>query len=193
MHPSEPESLALLVNVRHAIAKNLFYLFADEEYFPAFVGLPDDFGHVLNETTMLFFPMTQVLFCSLALADVGDNPADCVYVPSRIEEGKLVDDARVQAIGLLGDFLKFDWNAHLEHLEIVGAESEGLFAREDLLVLPAFDVFLAHPKSLFELPVDEQVSSVNIFEKDHVRTIVQKRLKLLVAFPQRRFHALALA
>ena len=99
----------------------------------------------------------------------------------------------MQPVFLSGDFLKFHGDTRLEHLEVVGSKSDGLFSGEDLLVLLASDLLLAHLKRSFEFLVDEQITPFHILEKNHVWAIVQKRLEPFVAVLQRLLDAPALA
>src|SRR2546426_12513280 len=125
----------------------------------------------------------QLRFQALTLGDVGGDPANRVHRSFRIAQRELRNDAGVKLVLVAGDFLELQRHAGLEYLEIICAERGRLLWRKNFVVCLAQDLLRGQRSELSKLGIDVQVAALGVLEKNDHWTVVQNRLKPLLAFP----------
>src|ERR1019366_4786094 len=97
--------------------------------------------HTVDQQAKTFFALLAILFCPPALSDVRDDATDQVYFPAGVEHRKLLDHARVRAVGLQSHLLEFHRTACSEHLKIIGLKYGGLLGGKYRFIPLTYNLF----------------------------------------------------
>src|SRR5579864_2648564 len=104
----------------------------------------------------------QAILCSFALGNVPDKTANGVDFAAFVEQGKLLNDARMRAIVVKIHLFELHWSAGPEHPEIASTKYGSLIGRENFDVLLADNLVLRKLKSSPVTFIDEQIVPFNI-------------------------------